>query len=59
MELKLMPFASFRKVARYHQASGDDFVIIVTPVTLHGIAVTPVMRWIDRKRGVDGMANVR
>jgi NhaP-type Na+/H+ or K+/H+ antiporter len=33
------------------------FVIIVASVALHGIAVTPVMRWIDRKRGVDAWSN--
>jgi NhaP-type Na+/H+ or K+/H+ antiporter len=29
------------------------FIIILMSVVLHGIAVTPVMRWIDRRRGVD------
>lgn len=29
------------------------FVIILASIFLHGIAVTPVMGWIDRKRGVD------
>jgi NhaP-type Na+/H+ or K+/H+ antiporter len=31
------------------------FVIILASIVLHGIAVTPVMGWIDRKRGVDAM----
>ncbi len=31
------------------------FVIILASVVLHGVAVTPVMRWIDRRRGVDSM----
>lgn len=30
-------------------------VIILASIVLHGIAVTPVMRWIDRRRGVDKM----
>lgn len=30
-------------------------MIILASIFLHGIAVTPVMRWIDRKRGVDAM----
>lgn len=29
------------------------FVIILASIVAHGIAVTPVMRWIDRRRGVD------
>ena len=31
------------------------FVIILASIVLHGIAVTPVMGWIDRKRGVDAI----
>jgi NhaP-type Na+/H+ or K+/H+ antiporter len=31
------------------------FVIILASIVAHGIAVTPVMRWIDRRRGVDSM----
>lgn len=34
------------------------FVIILMSIILHGIAVTPVMRWIDRERGVDSMRPV-
>jgi len=30
-------------------------VIILASVVLHGIAVTPVMQWIDRRRGVDAL----
>ncbi|TWF43983.1 cation:proton antiporter [Neorhizobium alkalisoli] len=29
------------------------FIIILMSIILHGIAVTPVMRWIDRERDVD------
>jgi NhaP-type Na+/H+ or K+/H+ antiporter len=29
------------------------FVIILMSIVLHGVAVTPVMRWIDKERGVD------
>lgn len=29
------------------------FLIILLSVIIHGVAVTPVMRWIDRERGVD------
>jgi NhaP-type Na+/H+ or K+/H+ antiporter len=29
------------------------FVVILMSVVLHGVTVTPVMRWIDRRRGVD------
>jgi len=29
------------------------FLIIVLSVVMHGATVTPVMRWIDRRRGVD------
>jgi NhaP-type Na+/H+ or K+/H+ antiporter len=29
------------------------FVIILISIVVHGIAVTPVMDWIDRRRGVD------
>jgi NhaP-type Na+/H+ or K+/H+ antiporter len=31
------------------------FLIILISVAIHGIAVTPVMGWIDRERGVDSM----
>jgi NhaP-type Na+/H+ or K+/H+ antiporter len=31
------------------------FLIILFSVIVHGVAVTPVMRWIDRERGVDSM----
>lgn len=31
------------------------FMIILISVVVHGIAVTPVMGWIDRERGVDSM----
>lgn len=31
------------------------FVIILASIVLHGVAVTPVMQWIDRRRGVDSM----
>ncbi|WFU12427.1 cation:proton antiporter (plasmid) [Rhizobium sp. CB3090] len=31
------------------------FLIVLISVAAHGIAVTPVMRWIDRERGVDSM----
>lgn len=31
------------------------FLIILISVIMHGIAVTPVMRWIDRERGVDSL----
>jgi len=31
------------------------FLIILMSVVLHGASVTPVMRWIDRRRGVDPM----
>lgn len=31
------------------------FLIILFSVIVHGVAVTPVMRWIDRKRGTDSM----
>ncbi|WP_354669116.1 cation:proton antiporter [Rhizobium sp. S163] len=34
-------------------------VIILASVILHGIAVTPVMRWIDRRRGVDSMRSMK
>ena len=30
-------------------------VIILTSIVFHGVAVTPVMRWIDNRRGVDSM----
>ncbi|QND46059.1 sodium:proton antiporter (plasmid) [Rhizobium lusitanum] len=30
-------------------------LIILFSVVVHGVAVTPVMRWIDRERGVDSM----
>ncbi|WP_040675323.1 cation:proton antiporter [Rhizobium grahamii] len=29
------------------------FLIILLSIMVHGISVTPVMRWIDRRRGVD------
>lgn len=29
------------------------FLIILMSIVVHGITVTPVMRWIDRRRGVD------
>lgn len=35
------------------------FVIILASIVLHGIAVTPVMRWIDRRRDVDSMKPMR
>ncbi|TWB88240.1 sodium/proton antiporter (CPA1 family) [Rhizobium sp. ERR 942] len=35
------------------------FMIILISVIVHGIAVTPVMRWIDRERGVDSMRPMR
>ncbi|WP_338111010.1 cation:proton antiporter [Rhizobium cauense] len=31
------------------------FLIILMSVVLHGVSVTPVMRWIDHRRGVDPM----
>lgn len=31
------------------------FMIILISIVVHGIAVTPIMRWIDRERGVDSM----
>ncbi|MDP9812966.1 NhaP-type Na+/H+ or K+/H+ antiporter [Rhizobium tibeticum] len=31
------------------------FLIILISVVVHGVAVTPVMRWIDNERGVDAM----
>ncbi|MDM9627737.1 cation:proton antiporter [Rhizobium sp. S152] len=34
-------------------------IIILASIFLHGIAVTPVMRWIDRKRGVDAMKPIK
>lgn len=33
-------------------------VIILASIVLHGIAVTPVMQWIDRRRGVDALRSV-
>jgi NhaP-type Na+/H+ or K+/H+ antiporter len=30
-------------------------VIILASIVFHGVAVTPVMQWIDRRRGVDSM----
>jgi NhaP-type Na+/H+ or K+/H+ antiporter len=29
------------------------FLIILVSIVLHGVSVTPVMKWIDRRRGVD------
>ena len=29
------------------------FLIILVSIVLHGVSVTPVMTWIDRRRGVD------
>ncbi|ASW04741.1 sodium:proton antiporter [Rhizobium sp. 11515TR] len=31
------------------------FIIILVSISIHGVASRPVMRWIDRKRGVDAM----
>lgn len=31
------------------------FLIILISIIVHGVALTPVMRWIDRRRGVDPM----
>lgn len=31
------------------------FMIILISIVVHGIAVTPIMRWIDQERGVDSM----
>lgn len=31
------------------------FIIILISISIHGVASRPVMRWIDRKRGVDAM----
>lgn len=33
----------------------EVFLIILISIVLHGIAVTPVMMWIDRERGVDSL----
>ncbi|MBB4008104.1 cation:proton antiporter [Allorhizobium taibaishanense] len=35
------------------------FIVILLSVVMHGITVTPVMRWIDRARGVDSMQPTR
>ncbi len=34
-------------------------IIILVSITVHGVAVTPVMRWIDRERGVDSTRPMR
>lgn len=31
------------------------FLIILMSIVVHGISVTPVMRWIDKRRGIDRM----
>ncbi|AYD04690.1 cation:proton antiporter [Neorhizobium sp. NCHU2750] len=31
------------------------FLIILVSIVVHGISVTPVMRWIDKRRGIDSM----
>jgi len=51
-----LAFATQR--AKFEQAESlwaTVFMIILISVVAHGIAVTPVMRWIDRRRGVDSM----
>jgi NhaP-type Na+/H+ or K+/H+ antiporter len=35
------------------------FLIILLSILLHGVAVTPVMRWIDKERGVDSRRDMR
>ncbi|WP_318246575.1 hypothetical protein WGT02_25265 (plasmid) [Rhizobium sp. T1470] len=35
------------------------FLIILISVVVHGVAVTPVMRWIDSERGVDAMRPIK
>jgi len=35
------------------------FIVILLSVVMHGVTVTPVMRWIDRARGVDSMRPTR
>lgn len=34
------------------------FLIILLSVVMHGATVTPVMRWIDHRRGVDPLEPV-
>lgn len=48
--------ASFSKIETVWSAV---FLIILLSIVLHGVAVTPVMRWIDKERGVDSTRRMK